>query len=78
MALRLVGVLNGLFEGGFVLSAPLFAAGFDLVAADGRQHAGGLFTAHHRYASVGPHKQKAWVVGAAAHAIVAGAKGAAD
>ena len=42
------------------------------------QHAGGLFGAHHADSRVRPHPQKAWVVGAAAHAVVTGAETAAD
>ena len=44
----------------------------------GRQHAGGLFTTHHADARVGPHPQEARRIGATAHAVVAGAKAAAD
>ena len=47
-------------------------------AAHGCQHGRCLLAAHHRDPGVGPHPQEARVVGAPAHAVVAGAEGAAD
>ena len=49
-----------------------------LVALDRGEHAGRLLAAHHRDARVGPHPQQPRLVGAAAHAVVAGAKRSAD
>src|SRR5437868_3258314 len=43
-----------------------------------QEHRGRLLPAHHRDARVGPHPQEAWVVGAAAHGVVARAERAAD
>ena len=51
---------------------------FDVVAADGGEHAGGLLAAHHGDAAVRPHRQEARRIGAAAHAVIAGAEAAAD
>ena len=61
-----------------LLGRPGLAARFHGVAADRRQHAGGLLAAHDRDARVRPHPQEARVVGAAAHAVIAGAEAAAD
>src|SRR3954454_5161942 len=58
VALRLVLVADRLLEGFLVLGRPLLAAGLDAVAADGRQHAGRLLTAHDRDAGVGPGEQE--------------------
>src|SRR5205823_2633670 len=44
----------------------------------GLHHACRLFAAHHRDAAVGPGKDEARIVGAAAHAVVAGTEAAAD
>src|SRR3954449_13129299 len=58
VALRLVLVADGLLERLFVLGRPLLAAGLEAVAADGREHAGGLLPTHHRDAGVGPGEQE--------------------
>ena len=50
----------------------------ELIALHRGQHARGLLAAHHRDARVRPHPQEARLVGAAAHAVVAGAERAAD
>src|SRR5450830_1096313 len=65
-------------EGFFFVSAPLAALGLDAVTLDGGQHAGRLLAAHDADAGVGPHPQEARAVGAAAHAVVAGAEAAAN
>ena len=78
MALDLVLGADGRLEIGFFLVAPLPAAALDTVALDGGQHAGGLVAAHHADAGVGPHPEQARRVGAATHAVVAGAERAAD
>src|SRR5450830_1391533 len=78
VALVFVLLLDGLLEGRFFFRRPLAAAAFDTVALDGGQHGGGLLAAHDGNARVGPHPQEARRVGAAAHAVVAGAEAAAD
>src|SRR3989475_7233835 len=77
-SLILVLLADGGLEGLFLLGRPLAALGLDAVALDGGQHAGRLLAAHDRDARVGPHPQEARRIGAAAHAVVARAEGAAD
>ena len=45
-----------------------------VVQAHRQQHVGRLLAAHHRDAGVRPHPELARAVGAAAHAVVAGAE----
>src|SRR3954468_2656790 len=71
MALGLVLLAQRLLEGFLVLFR------FE-IAADGSEDARRLLTAHDRDAGVRPHPQETRRVGAAAHAVVAGAEGAAD
>ena len=78
MALELVLIADRRLEGFFLFLAPAPALGLDAVAAHGGQHARRLFAAHHADARIRPHPQEARAVGAAAHAVVAGAEGAAD
>ncbi|KAI3480412.1 hypothetical protein L1887_57426 [Cichorium endivia] len=61
-----------------VLGAEHLAAALALFALDLGQHAGRLLGAHHADPRVRPHPQEARVVGAAAHAVVAGAEAPAD
>ena len=56
----------------------LLALAQELLLGDSLHHAGGLLAAHHGGAVVGPGEDEARVVGAAAHAVVAGAEAAAD
>ena len=60
------------------VSGELLPLLLQLVFLDLDEHAGRLFAAHDGDAAVGPRKQEARLVGAAAHAVVAGAEGAAD
>src|SRR5581483_4431320 len=78
MALLLVLRADRRLEAGFVLGAPALALGLEVVAPDLRQHRGRLLAAHHRDARIGPHEDEARAVGAAAHAVIAGAEAAAD
>src|SRR5580765_7330209 len=55
---------------------PAFAG--DLILLDGGQHRRRLLAAHHRDARVRPHPQQPRLVGAAAHAVVAGAERSPD
>src|SRR5947207_385493 len=71
MALALVLVADWLLE--FLLL--LFRGE---ISPHGSEYARGLLAAHDRDARVGPHPQHARTVGAAAHAVIAGAEGAAD
>src|SRR5262245_66594565 len=77
MALAVVLIADRLLERLFLLLGPLAAARFDIVAPHGGKHARRLLTAHHRDARRGPHPQKAWTVGPAAHAVIARAVAAA-
>jgi hypothetical protein len=76
--LVLVGAEDRRFEGLLVLGRPLLAPRLEPVATDRCEHRSRLLAAHHRDAGVGPHPQEARVVGATAHAVVAGAERAAD
>src|SRR5574343_487131 len=78
VALGLVLLADRRLEGFFLFGAPGLAAGFEAIALDGGEHAGRLFAAHHRDAGIRPHPQETRAVGAAAHAVVAGAEGAAN
>src|SRR3954468_4318655 len=77
-ALVLVLVADRCLEGLLVISAPLLAARLEAVASHGREDRRGLLAAHHRDPGVGPHPEETRVVGATAHAVVAGTAGAAD
>ena len=79
-SVRLLLVLldDGLLEALFVLVGVRLAGTLRLFALDLHQHARSLLRTHHADARVGPHPQKAWVVGAATHAVIAGAEAAAD
>ncbi|MNQ57944.1 hypothetical protein D3C85_721150 [compost metagenome] len=61
-----------------LLLAQAFSLGRQLVAAHLHQHPGRLLAPHHRDAAVGPAEQEVGLIGAAAHAVVAGAEAAAD
>ena len=61
-----------------LLRGRLLALAQELLLGDGLHHAGRLLAAHHGGAVVGPGEDEARVVGAAAHAVVAGAEAAAD
>ncbi|MNT16741.1 hypothetical protein D3C72_1518570 [compost metagenome] len=78
MALVFVLILDRLFEGRFLVRAPLPALALDAVALDGRQHGSGLVAAHDGNARIGPHPHETRGKRAAAHAVVAGAEAAAD
>ena len=56
----------------------LLALAQELLLGHGLHHAGRLLAAHHGGAVVGPGEDEARIVGAAAHAVVAGAEAAAD
>src|SRR5580658_1329285 len=58
--------------------APALAGGFEIVAAQGREHGGGLLAAHDADPGIGPHPQEAGAIGPPAHAVIAGAETAAD
>ena len=68
----------GCADGRFFLGGQRLAFAGELIALDRREHAGRLLAAHDRDAAVGPHPQEPRLVGAAAHAVVAGAERAAD
>src|SRR5712692_10012902 len=71
MPLALVLLADRRFEGLFSLSGRK-------IPFDRREDTRRLLAAHDRYARVRPHPQEAGAVGAAAHAVVAGAERAAD
>src|SRR6185312_2269892 len=56
----------------------LLALADELLLGHGLHHAGCLLAAHYGDAAVGPGEDEARIVGAAAHAVVAGAEAAAD
>src|SRR5579862_576870 len=78
IALGFVLVADRLLEFFFLDLGPGLAGGFDIVAPHRGQHARGLLAAHHRDAGVRPGEQETRAIGAAAHAVIAGAVGAAD
>src|SRR5205814_7676582 len=78
IALAFILRADGAAELVLFLRRPALALGLDNVAADLAQHHGGLLAAHHGDARVRPHPQEARRVGAAGHAVIAGAIGAAD
>src|SRR6185436_4941328 len=69
---------NGGAELVFFLGRPALALGLDVIAPNLAEHHGGLLAAHHGDAGVRPHPQETRRVGAAGHAVIAGAVGAAD
>src|SRR5690606_34289298 len=71
MALALVLLADRLLEGFLFLLR-------GKSALHGGEHACSLLAAHDRNARVRPHPQEARRIGAAAHAVVAGAEGAAE
>src|SRR5258708_19267002 len=75
MALPLVLLADRALERLLLVLRPRAALRLDAVAADGREHGGGLLAAHHGDARVGPGPEKSRVEGAAAHAVVAGPEG---
>src|SRR6185369_16928975 len=77
MALALVLIADRLLEFLFLFLGPGAAFGLDVVAPHRCQHARRLFAAHHRDTGRGPHPQETRAIGAAAHAVVAGAVAAA-
>ena len=78
MTLVFVVIHNRLFKPVLFLGTPLLAFPLRFVPLYLSQHIGGLLTTHYRDAGIGPHKQKAGIIGATAHTVVAGTKGAAD
>src|SRR6266581_1042504 len=78
ISLALVIVADRLLEFFLLLGAPRVALGLDVVAAHRGEHRGGLLPAHDRNSRIGPDEQKARRVGPPAHAVIAGAVGAAD
>ncbi len=77
-AFALVLLQDGLANGLLVVGGQRLPVARELVPLDRRQHAGGLLAAHDRDARVGPHPQQPRLVGAPAHAVVAGAERPAD
>ena len=69
---------DGVADGRLVFRREAAAPARLLVPLHRHEHTRRLGAAHHRDAPVGPHPEQARVVGAAAHAVVAGAEGAAD
>ncbi len=78
MALALVLFEDRLLDGRHLIVAEALAGALALLLLDLGEHPGGLFATHHGDARVGPHPEEARVVGAAAHAVVAGTEAAAD
>src|SRR5690349_7225613 len=78
MPLALILVPDWLAEFLFLFLRPAIAPGLDVVAAHLAQHHRGLLAAHHGDARVRPHPEETRRVGASAHAVIAGAIGAAD
>src|SRR3977135_2329888 len=78
MSLALVLLANRLLERLLVRRRPVLTRAPQLVTLDGREHAGGLLTAHDRNARVRPLKQEPGRIRAAAHGVVPGAVTAAD
>src|SRR3546814_6294732 len=77
-ALRVELFAGRRLERGFVFSAPGLSLRFERIATHGREHVGGLFTAHHRDLRVRPGPKEARRICTTAHAVVAGAVRAAD
>src|SRR5690349_24312148 len=73
MALAIVLLEDRLLEGDLLFLRPLPALGLDIVAPHGSKHTRCLLAAHHRDARRRPHPEESWTIGAAAHAVVAGA-----
>src|SRR2546430_5051542 len=67
MSLALVLLANRLFERLLLRRRPVLTRAPQLVTLDGREHAGGLFTAHDRDARVRPLKQQPRRIRPAAH-----------
>src|ERR1700738_3235772 len=78
MSLALVLLANRLLECLLVRRRPVRTPAPQLVTLDGREHAGGLLTAHDRDARVRPLKQEPGRIGPAAHGVVPSAIAAAD
>src|SRR5690606_20876736 len=78
VALPFVFAGDGVADSRLRLGIKGFALFFQLILFDLYQDAGRLLAPHYRDPGVGPHKQKAGIIGPAAHAVVAGAKRAAD
>src|SRR5882672_9391986 len=78
MPLALVLFEDGALELLLLLLAPAAVLRLDAVALDGCEHRRRLLSAHHRDARVRPHPQEARRERAPAHAVVAGAEGAAE
>ena len=78
VSLALVLLADRRLEGLLLGGRPVPACGLQLVALDGGEHARGLLAAHDRDARIGPLKQEARRIGAAAHGVVARAVAAAD
>ncbi len=78
MALLFIQVQDRLLEVLRLRVAHVAPVAGELFLLDRGQDAGCLLAAHDRDARIGPHEQKARIVGAAAHGVVAGAKGTAD
>src|SRR5262249_56337231 len=78
MPLLLVLLADRRLEGIRVSGAPGTALLLDGLLTEEAEHGCGLLTAHDRDARIRPHEQEARAVGAAAHAVVAGAVAATD
>ena len=65
-------------DGLLLFGAERLALARELVALHGGQHASGLLSTHDRDAGIGPHPEKARIVRASAHSVVAGAERAAN
>jgi hypothetical protein len=77
-AFGFVAGADWVFEFFFVGFGPALAFRFHAVALHLCEHGGGLFAAHDGDAGVGPGEEEARGIGAAAHAVIAGAERAAD
>ena len=76
----LIVINNRLLEAGLVLEHAIGSppSRSYLSLSHLSQHAGSLLAAHHGNTRIGPHEHKARVIGAAAHAVIAGPKRAAN
>src|SRR5262245_36592329 len=78
MALAFVLLSDWRLERFVIRRTPDAALRFGCFLSQQSEHAGGLLAAHYGDARVRPHPQKAWPVGASAHAVIAGTITATD